>query len=72
MTRTKICLDTMSDVNKFVAAMSTVTDKVWLADDDGNRVSAKSLLGAVYSMEWEHIYVYCEANITEKLFPWMV
>ena len=72
MTRTKIRLDTMSDVNKFVAAMTAVNDKVWLSDDDGNRVSAQSLLGAIYSMEWAHIYVYCESNITVELMPWMV
>ena len=72
MTRTKICLDTMSDVNKFVAAMTAVNDKVWLSDDDGNRVSAKSLLGVLYSLEWAHIYCYCESNITLELFPWMV
>lgn len=72
MTRTKIRLDTLSDVNKFVEAMSTVKDKVWLADDCGNRVEAKSLLGVLYSMEWSYIYCYCESNITAKLMPWMV
>ena len=51
MTRTKIRLDTMSDVNRFVSAMTKVNEKVWLEDDEGNRVSAKSLLGAIYSME---------------------
>ena len=49
MTRTKIVLDKMSDVNKFVAVMSELPDKVWLEDGDGCRVSAKSLLGAIYS-----------------------
>ena len=72
MTRTEIRLDTLSDVNKFVEAMSGVKEKVWLADDDGNRVSAKSLLGALYSMEWTHIYCYCEDNITMELFPWII
>lgn len=72
MTRTKIRLDTLSDVNKFVDVMSTVKDNVWLSDDDGSRVSAKSLLGALYSMEWTHIYCYCENNITAELMPWMI
>ena len=56
MTRMEIRLDTLSDVNKFIAVMGGVKDKVWLEDDEGNRVSAKSLLGALYSMEWTHIY----------------
>jgi hypothetical protein len=72
MTRTKIRLDTMSDVNKFVSEMNKVNDKVWLEDDDGNRVSAKSLLGALYSMEWKRIYCYCEKDIASHLMPWSV
>jgi hypothetical protein len=72
MTRTQIRLDTLSDVNKFVDVMSKVKGQVWLADDDGSRVNAKSLLGALYSMEWTRIYCYCESNITAELMPWMV
>ena len=72
MTRTAIRLDTLGDVNEFVEVMSNVKDQVWLADDDGNRVSAKSLLGALYSMEWTHIYCYCNSNITAELMPWMI
>lgn len=72
MTRTKIRLDTMSDVNGFVAEMSKIPDKVWLEDDEGNRVSAKSLLGAVYSMEWNRIYCYCERDISSHLMHWAV
>lgn len=72
MTRTKIRLDTLSDVNKFVASMNGVKDRVWLEDDEGNRVNAKSLLGAIYSLEWNHIYCYCDVDIASKLLPWMV
>lgn len=72
MIRTQIRLDTLSDVNKFVEVMSKVKGQVWLSDDDGSRVSAKSLLGALYSMEWTRIYCYCEANITADLMPWMI
>ena len=72
MTRTKIRLDTLNDVNQFVAAMTSLNKKVWLEDDEGNRVSATSLLGAIYSLEWKRIYCYCESDITSKLMPWMV
>ena len=72
MTRTRIRLETMSDVNKFVSAMSRVDGKVWLEDDAGNRVSAKSLLGAIYSMEWEEIYCYCEKDICGHLMQWAI
>lgn len=72
MTRTKIRLDTMSDVNGFVSAMTKVDSKVWLEDDEGNRVNAKSLLGALYSMEWSHIYCYCAKDISSHLMPWII
>lgn len=72
MTRTKIRLDTMSDINKFVSEMSKINDRVWLEDDDGNRVNASSLLGVLYSMEWKHVYCYCNRDISSHLMPWAV
>ncbi len=59
--RIKIRLDTMSEVNSFVGDMTKSNATVYLTD--GNRdfiVSAKSLLGAVYSMEWDEIW--CESD----------
>ncbi len=59
--RIKIHLDTMSDINAFVAAMTKTGANVFLTDKDRNFiVSAKSMLGAVYSMEWEE--VWCESD----------
>ena len=72
MTRTKIRLDTMSDVNGFVEEMSKVRERVWLEDDEGNRVNAKSLLGAIYSMSFTRIYCYCEQDISSHLMHWIV
>lgn len=72
MTRTQIRLDTLSDVNKFVEVMSRITDQVWLEDGSGIRVSAKSMLGVLYSMEFTRIYCYCERDINAYIMPWMV
>lgn len=72
MTRTEIRLDKMSDINKFVEVMTRLTDQVWLEDGSGARVSARSLLGCVYSLEWNHIYAFCERDITAYLMPWIV
>ena len=69
--REKIRLDTMSDINGFVAAVSKVDSKVTLEDDEGHRVSATSLLGAIYSMEWECIYCHCEKDIYGTILPWI-
>ena len=72
MMRQKIRLDTMSDVQNFVAAVSKVEGKVILEDNDGHRVSATSLLGALYSMEWAHIYCICEKDISGLIIKWIV
>ena len=45
MTRTQIRLDTLSDVNRFVAEMTRINDEVWLEDGNGSRVSAKKYVG---------------------------
>ena len=70
--RQRIRLDTMSDIRSFVDTVSTVTEKVTLEDDDGNRVSAKSLLGAVYTVEWASIYCYCDKDISGIILPWII
>lgn len=72
MTRTKIRLDTLSSVNQFIKTIEQVDVPVWLEDGDGCRVSAKSLLGALYSLEWETIYCYCDKDINVHLMPWII
>ena len=62
--RIKIRLDTMSDVNSFVNDMTKSGAKVYLTDKNRDFiVSAKSLLGAVYSMEWDEIWCESAENI---------
>lgn len=59
--RLKIRLDTMSEINAFVGAMTKSNANVFLTDKERNFiVSAKSMLGAVYSMEWDE--VWCESD----------
>ncbi len=59
--RIKIRLDTMGEINAFVGAMTKTTANVFLTDKNRNFiVSAKSMLGAVYSMEWDE--VWCESD----------
>ena len=72
MTRTQIRLDTLSDVNKFVEVMGRLNDPVWLEDGGTIRVSAKSMLACLYSLEWQRIFVYCERDINAYLMPWIV
>lgn len=68
----KICLDTMNDVNQFVKAVSYVDCCVELADEEGHCVNAKSVLGALYSMEWSNIYCKCDKDISGLILKWII
>ena len=62
--RIKIRLDTMSEINDFVGTMTKSSAKVFLTDKNRNYiVSAKSMLGAVYSMEWDEVWCESEDDI---------
>lgn len=58
--RYRIRLDTMSDVNNFVKMATTHPGKIMLSDGEHFTVSGKSLLGAMYTMEWDQIF--CESD----------
>ena len=68
----KIQLDTMKDIHKFVEIVSRLDEEVLLKDNSGHCVSAKSLMGAIYTMEWSDIYCYCNKDISAFIFPWII
>ena len=59
--RVKIRLDTMKDIHQFVSICSKVQAPVVVTDGGGMRVSAKSILGVMYSMEFAEIW--CESDV---------
>ena len=61
--RAKINIDTLSKINALVAVCSQLDCKVNLVDGEGYCVSAKSLMGAVATMDWNNVYVECERDI---------
>ena len=61
--RYKIRLDTMADVNRFVAMATKYNGKISLTDGDNFTVNGKSLLGAMYTFEWEQIFCETENEI---------
>ena len=71
MTRTQIRLDTLTEVNNFISAMTRLNEDVWLEDGSGMRVNARSLLGCLYSLEWARIYCCCGKDINMHLMPWV-
>ena len=63
MFKTKIELVGMSDINKFIAITTKLPGVIKLTDCDNYSVSAKSLLGALASMEWDELYCESEVDI---------
>lgn len=61
--KVKINIDTLSKVNKFVEICSKLGGKIDLVDGEGYRVSAKSLIGAIATMDWNRVYVESEKDI---------
>ena len=61
--KVKIRLDTQSEVAKFVNIASKIDSHVHLTDGQNFKVSGKSLLGAIYTMEWDQVFCECDKDI---------
>ena len=69
--KVKVELETMNDVSEFVSITTKIQEPVYLVGSDF-RVSAKSLLGALYTMEWEDVWCECEKDIYTKIEKFVV
>lgn len=69
--KVKIALETMSDVTNFVAITSVIDVPIHLTHDHF-RVSAKSLLGAIYTMEWDEVWCECEKDIYHSIEKFVI
>ena len=70
--RVKINIDTLSKINAFVAICSDLDCKVNLIDGEGYCVSAKSLMGAIATMDWNSVYVDCSEDIYSDIQEFIV
>ncbi len=61
--RAKINIDTLQKINYFVNICSQIDCRVNLIDGCGYCVSAKSLIGAIATMDWSQVFVECERDI---------
>nr|DAP55403.1 MAG TPA: phosphocarrier protein HPr [Caudoviricetes sp.] len=62
MYKIKINLETLSDIKNFVNIADTIPEEVCLIDNSGHKVSAKSLLGCMYSTEFDETYVISDSE----------
>ena len=72
MCRYRIRLDTMADVNRFVGIATKVPGKIVLTDDENFTVNGKSLLGAMYTFEWDQIICQSENEIYLKIKDFII
>ena len=70
--RAKIRLDTMKDISKFVAVCITINAPVHVTDGAGLKVSAKSVLGVMYSMEFADLWCECDEDIYKEIESFVV
>ena len=68
----RIRLDTMSDVNRFVKMATKNPGKIMLSDGESFTVSGKSLLGAMYTMEWDQVFCESENEIYHLIKDFIV
>ena len=69
--KVRIELDTLSDVREFVTIATSIPAPVHLVSDNF-RVSAKSLLGAMYTMEWAEVWCECDEDIYSKIEKFVI
>ena len=70
--RAKINIDTLSKINAFVAICSQIDCNINLIDGKGYCVSAKSLMGAVATMDWNEVYAESERDIYSDIREFVV
>ena len=68
MQKIRIRLDTQKDILEFVEIANTINQSVYLVDDKEHKVNAKSILGCLYSTEFDKIYVMSENRHTATKF----
>jgi hypothetical protein len=71
--RVKIRLDTIPDAYKFSAIASQLEGKIYIVDaHDGLKVNAKSVLGALYSMEFGNLWCESEKDIYHAIEEFII
>ena len=73
MYRWKIRLDTLSDANNFLFAVSSVSEEVYIRSGKHLCTSAKSALGChMARVEWNNLICECEKDIYTKICKFVI
>ena len=69
--RAKVRLDTQTEIARFVDLVASVSVPVVLTSG-AYCVSGKSLLGAIYTLEWDELWCECEQDIYHLIRDFIV
>ena len=70
--KVRIRLDTMRDAQDFVSITSRQEGNIFITDNCGLRVNAKSVLGALYSLEFDELWCECDEDIYRRIERFVV
>lgn len=71
--KNRIRLDTLTDAYKFVEIASALSNTdVYITNGKGLKVSAKSILGAVYSLEFDELFVESNKDIYSHIKEFII
>ena len=70
--KVKIRIDTGTDARQFVDIATKAKGPVFITDGDGLKVSAKSLLGTLYAMEFDELWCESEYDIYHAIEKFIV
>lgn len=68
----RVKLDTVKDIREFTEIVSNFTQKISLIDEDGMKVNAKSLIGVMYTTEWDNVYCESEIDISDSIGKFII
>ena len=65
--KVRVRLETIRDIRDFTEITSKLDTEVSLSDGEEMRVNAKSLIGAMYTTEWDNVYCESKVDITKYI-----
>lgn len=70
--RVKIHLETAKDATEFANKMSRIDGRATIIDGEGHCVNAKSILGALYALEFNELWFESDKDLYSEIDKFIV
>ena len=70
--KTKVRLDTVTDIANFVLIANQVKHDVYLTNNNGLKVNGKSFLGVAHAHEFDELWCECDEDIYAKIKDFII